>query len=76
MQSPVLIVDDDKEMRQALELVFSADGHSCGLATDAIAALEMVDRQTFDVVLSDVVMDGMSGLELLDRMGQSPVSTS
>jgi two-component system response regulator HydG len=68
MQSRVLIVDDDAEMREALEVVFSAAGHACELAADAIAALAIVDRQTFDAVICDVVMEGMSGLELLDRV--------
>jgi two-component system, NtrC family, response regulator HydG len=68
MQSRILVVDDDAEMRQALGLVFSAAGHTCEVAGDAIAALEVVDRQAFDVVVSDVVMEGMSGLELLDRI--------
>jgi two-component system response regulator HydG len=68
MQSRVLIVDDDAEMREALEAVFSADGHACELAADALTAMAVADRQTFDVVISDVRMDGMSGLELLDRM--------
>ncbi len=72
MQSRVLIVDDDPEMREALGLVFSVDGHACELAADAVAALEVVDRETFDVVISDVVMDGMSGLELLDRLKRTP----
>jgi two-component system response regulator HydG len=68
MQSRVLIVDDDAEMREALEVVFSAAGHACEVAADAIAALAIVDRQTFDAVICDVVMEGMSGLELLDRV--------
>jgi len=67
-QSRVLVVDDDAEMRLALGLVFSAAGHTCEVVGDAIAALEVVDRQTFDVVVSDVVMEGMNGLELLDRI--------
>jgi len=71
MQSRVLIVDDDPEMRDALELVFSADGHGCEVAADATTALEIVDRQTLDVVVSDVRMDGMSGLELLDCIKRS-----
>jgi DNA-binding NtrC family response regulator len=57
MQSRVLIVDDDAEMREALEVVFSAAGHACELAADAIAALAIVDRQTFDAVICDVVME-------------------
>jgi two-component system response regulator HydG len=71
MQSRVLIVDDDAEMREALAAVFSADGYGCELAPDASAALQVVARQTFDVVICDVVMDGMSGLELLDRLRKS-----
>jgi two-component system response regulator HydG len=68
MQSRVLIVDDDAQMREALGLVFSIDGHECEVAANAATALEIVDRQTFDVVICDVVMDGMSGLDLLDRL--------
>jgi two-component system response regulator HydG len=68
MQSRVLIVDDDVEMRETLAGLFSAHGHGCELAGDAAAALEVVDRQTFDAVICDVVMEGMNGLELLDRV--------
>jgi two-component system response regulator HydG len=58
-------------MRAALNAVFSADGYGCQLAADAAVALDAFDRQTFDVVVSDVVMDGMSGLDLLDRIKRS-----
>src|SRR5580698_3162902 len=68
MQPRVLIVDDDAEMREALEHVFASEAHECRSVPDAIAALELVERQTFDVVICDVVMAGMSGLELLDRV--------
>jgi len=71
MQSRVLIVDDDAEMREALELVFTADGHGCQLAADATSALEIVNRETFDVVVCDIHMDGMNGLELLERLKRS-----
>src|SRR5580658_9345522 len=68
MQSRVLIVDDDAEMRESLGELFTAAGHGCNLAHDAIAALGLVDSQTFDAVICDVVMDGMGGLEFLDRV--------
>jgi two-component system response regulator HydG len=71
MQSRVLIVDDDAAMREALELVFAADGHGCQLAADATTALSIVEQQTLDVVVSDIRMDGMDGLELLDRVKQT-----
>jgi two-component system response regulator HydG len=68
MQSRLLIVDDDDEMREALGNLFSGEGHACEVAADAVAALELVDSRTFDVVICDVLMQGMSGLELLDRL--------
>src|SRR3984957_14029792 len=68
MQARVLIVDDDLDMREPLDTLFSGEGHACELAADATSALEIVERQTFDVVISDVRMAGMNGLELLDRV--------
>jgi two-component system response regulator HydG len=68
MQSRLLIVDDDRDMREALGTLFSEEGHACELAADAAAALDIVDAQTFDAVICDVVMQGMSGLDLLDRV--------
>jgi two-component system response regulator HydG len=68
MQPRMLIVDDDAEMREALGILFSREGHSCELAADATTALELVHHRTFDVVVSDVIMQGMDGLELLDRI--------
>jgi two-component system response regulator HydG len=70
-QSRVLIVDDDAEMREALAVVISGDGHGCVVAEDAHAALDIVNRQPFDVVVCDVRMDGMSGLELLEQLQKS-----
>jgi two-component system response regulator HydG len=71
MQSRLLIVDDDREMREALGSLFSSEGHTCELAADATAALDIADLQTFDVVICDVLMEGMTGLELLDRFRRS-----
>ncbi len=68
MQSRLLIVDDDHETREGLGRLFSGAGHACELAPDAASALERIDRQTFDAVVSDIVMGGMNGLELLDRL--------
>jgi two-component system response regulator HydG len=71
MQSRVLIVDDDPEMREALSVAISGDGHGCAVAASADAALEIIKHQTFDAVVCDVRMDGMSGLELLEHLKRS-----
>jgi two-component system response regulator HydG len=71
MQARMLIVDDDHGMRETLEALFSSDGYACEVAADAAAAIDIVDRQPFDVVVSDVRMPGMDGLELIDRLKRS-----
>jgi two-component system, NtrC family, response regulator HydG len=68
MRPRILIVDDDAEMRDALETCFAGQGHQCEVAADATAALQLVERVSLDAVICDVRMHGMSGLDLLDRV--------
>lgn len=68
MNARVLIVDDDPEWREALRLVFSSDDAACELAASAPAALDLLAQGDFDAVICDVRMEGMDGLELLDRV--------
>jgi two-component system response regulator HydG len=67
----VLVVDDDAEMRDALATFLSDLGHECEVAADAATALGVVERMNLDAVLCDVRMNGMSGLELVDRLQQT-----
>jgi two-component system, NtrC family, response regulator HydG len=70
-RSRLLIVDDDAEVRDALSLFFSDQGHECELADDGVSALQVVERMNLDAVICDVRMDGMSGFELLDLVKQT-----
>jgi two-component system response regulator HydG len=71
MQSRLLIVDDDPDMREALANLFSGQGHACEVAGDAASALAMVAKRSFNAIVSDIIMDGMDGLELLARVKRS-----
>lgn len=68
MNMRVLVVDDDLDMREALGTIFSEQGQTCETAPNARAALEIIDDRPFDVVVCDVRMEGMSGLDLLERV--------
>ncbi len=57
----VLIVDDDAELRDALGMFLSDQGHECEFAADAAAALVVVERRSLDAIICDVRMDGMGG---------------
>jgi EAL domain-containing protein (putative c-di-GMP-specific phosphodiesterase class I) len=64
-QRSVLVVDDDEPVCRALERVLRKAGFEVTMANDSGAALDLVMHESFDVVLSDVNMAGMSGIDLL-----------
>ena len=65
----ILVVDDDDIIRETLCELLSLD-HACQTAVTAEEALAKLEAQAFDVVLTDVSMPGLSGLELLNRVVQ------
>ena len=64
----VLVVDDDLETTEQLSMLLQRDGYVCERAASGSEALQIFERSPFDVVISDVKMAGMSGLDLLDRL--------
>jgi len=64
----ILIVDDDREMLALLRDVCEDEGFKVVTEEDGIRGLERVEREQFDVVISDIKMEGIKGLELLERI--------
>lgn len=75
----VLVVDDDEMNRMLLKRGLEQQGHAVNLAPDGRAALDLLSKETFDLVLLDVLMPEMDGFELLEllqadeRLRQVPV---
>ena len=67
--SRVLVVDDDETIRDTLCELLSAE-HDCQTAQTAEQALARLEVDSYDVVLTDISMPGLSGLELLGRVRQ------
>jgi DNA-binding NtrC family response regulator len=61
----VLVVDDDKDCARSLALILEQDGHRATTVPSAEAALALLDTRVFDLIITDVRMDGMNGLQLL-----------
>ncbi len=59
----ILVVDDDPQLRQSFEKLLTEEGHTVWTAATGEAALTMVQNQLPDLVIMDVRMPGMSGLE-------------
>jgi class 3 adenylate cyclase len=70
----ILVVDDEPNNRDMLSRRLMGRGYSVDQAEDGVTALRMIEAERFDVVLLDVMMPGMSGLEVLDalRRDRSP----
>lgn len=64
----ILLVDDDAFLRDMYATKFIESGHQVDAATDATEALRFIKEGDYDVVLLDMIMPGMSGLELLEEI--------
>ena len=67
-QKKILIVDDDESMRHMLSLVLKREGYEVQAVGKGSEALQLASSEPFDFILSDVVMPGMGGLELLQAL--------
>jgi class 3 adenylate cyclase len=66
--SRILVVDDNASNRDVLERRLVRDGHQIVTAAAGTAALELVGKDTFDLILLDLIMPEMSGFEVLRRL--------
>jgi DNA-binding NtrC family response regulator len=71
----LLLVDDDPNTLASLSRAFRLAGHEATVCDNAARAVELLRTESFDVILSDVVMPGRSGLELLEDLKKAGVKT-
>ncbi len=74
MSPRILIVDDESAIRDLLKSILM-DDYDCTTADSAEAALAYLEGETFDLVISDINMGGMSGIELVSRVVASSPDT-
>lgn len=70
-EARVLVVDDDDGLRRRVALFLAQHGLECVGAADGAAGLQELARQPFDAVILDVVMPGLSGLEVVQRIRET-----
>lgn len=73
-QPVVLLVEDDLAFRRSVAAYLEDSGFTVLEADDGLAALEILDQRSPDVIISDIRMPRMSGLELLEALQQRPNS--
>lgn len=71
----LLLIDDDPNTLASLARAFRLAGHEATVCDNAMRAVELVRSEHFDLILSDVVMPGKTGMELLEELKKAGVQT-
>lgn len=71
----ILVIDDDKHLATTLSKVLSAAGYACSYSFEPTEALTLTDSRPFDLIITDIHMPGMSGVDFAQRIQQRAVSS-
>ena len=67
-QANILVIDDEESMRDSCQQTLSRDGNRVEVAEDGSRGLAMLERESFDLVILDLKMPGLSGMEVLKKI--------
>jgi CheY-like chemotaxis protein len=68
MSKFVLVVEDDRDIRELVRLTLESVGYSVEAATDGAEAIERIERQRPDLVVLDLMMPAMNGLQFAEEL--------
>ncbi len=66
----ILLVDDDRAIRTTIELLLTSAGHQIVAASNGSDGLKKVEAERFDLLIVDIFMPGMDGLETIQKVHQ------
>ncbi|MBQ8598196.1 MAG: response regulator transcription factor [Lachnospiraceae bacterium] len=62
----ILIVDDEKPICDLIDLNLSASGYHCRSVQDGLAAIDLIEKEDFDLVLLDIMLPGADGYDIME----------
>jgi len=71
MKSRILVVDDEESIREFLEIMLKKEGYEVTLAEDGQKAKELLAKKSFDMIISDLQMPHVTGIELLKHVKET-----
>jgi two-component system response regulator PilR (NtrC family) len=71
MKPRILVVDDEESIREFLEIMLKKEGYEVTCAEDGLKAKDLLAKKAFDMVISDLQMPNMTGLELLKHVKET-----
>lgn len=72
----ILVIDDEKSIRNTLKEVLEYEHYLVDIACDGVEGLDIFNKNSYDVVLCDIKMDKMDGIEVLDKIMESDRETT
>ena len=69
----ILAVDDEKPIAELLKLTLNRSGYQCDCAYDGIQAANLIEKETVDLILLDIMLPGIDGFELMDYIQSTGV---
>jgi DNA-binding NtrC family response regulator len=75
MKAKILIVDDEKAIRDSLKMVLTDEGYFAETASDGSEAIEKLIEDEFDIIISDIKMPNLDGMQLLKKTNEVNPST-
>jgi len=67
MKGHILIADDERDVRESLAILLEEEGHTIGTAANGEVALKELENATFDILITDLKMPKMDGMELMNK---------
>jgi DNA-binding NtrC family response regulator len=70
----ILLVDDDPEFRKAMKKMFEKSGYDVTVAADGQEGLDALSEKTFDLIISDLRMPNLNGMELMEELKRRKIN--
>jgi two-component system response regulator PilR (NtrC family) len=66
-KSKILVIEDEKNMREILKILLEGEGYKVSTATDGVEGLGWINREIFDLIITDIKMPGLDGFQVLKK---------
>ena len=67
MNTNILIADDEEQIREPLSFVLNKEGYNCKTVNDGSNAIKALQEDNYDILITDIKMPGMNGVEVLEK---------
>ncbi|MBW3661442.1 MAG: response regulator, partial [Gemmatimonadetes bacterium] len=74
-EARILVIDDERPILNLVHTFLDSKGLSCQTTTDPREALRIVERRPVDLILTDIHMEGLSGVDVLERAREADPET-